>query len=185
MPPLTGLGLLCGEASSKALPWQPECLPLFEARDVVAYPVPAEFLSQSGGFLAACECLPIGLKRRIWHSSGKHRTWQASSTETTTSDMRTWAYGRIRGGSKSSLKAADFVNSTSASRRLGKVQSEPEHRRGVTKQVLRSVGKHPLPIPPSRDRFALDLLCKVNLFLALGARPEQARACSHYVVHRR
>ena len=97
-PPLTGLGLLCGEASSKALPWQPECLPLFEARDVVAYPVPAEFLSQSGGFLAAWECLPIGLKRRIWHSSGKHRTWQASSTETTTSDMRTWAYGRIRGG---------------------------------------------------------------------------------------
>ena len=65
------------------------------------------------------------------------------------------------GTERGSEKASDSVRPGSPSRRLGKTFYMPVRGGEVTADEAHAVGKHPLPISPSRDWFALFGLCKV------------------------
>ena len=54
----------------------------------------------------------------------------------------------------------DSVSPRHARRQLGKTRIEAVQGGGVAKSASLSEGKHPLPIPPSRGRFALLTLCQ-------------------------
>ena len=56
----------------------------------------------------------------------------------------------------------DSVSPRDAGRRLGKTSLMPVQGRAMTAEAARAVVKHPLPISPSRIRFALFGLCKVG-----------------------
>ena len=61
---------------------------------------------------------------------------------------------------KASPEPAEYVRPTGAGRQLGKTFRMAVRGREVTVAVGRAVGKHPLPISPSRRRFALFRLCQ-------------------------
>ena len=78
------------------------------------------------------------------------------------------------------------VSPRDARRRLGKTFYMPVQGREVTVDAARAVGKHPEPISPSRDRFALFGLCKVGSDLALerGLGTDPNGAPNQYVLAR-
>ena len=64
-------------------------------------------------------------------------------------------YRRIRGG-------REVVSPRDAHRQLGKTFYMAEQDGGALSAVFRTVVKHPLPISPSREWFALFTLCRVG-----------------------
>ena len=75
--------------------------------------------------------------------------------------------GSFRGAVGSPKNAVEFVRPAGAGPRLEKTRSEAVRGREALTPPVRSVGKHPQPISPSRRRFALDKLCLVGLFCGL------------------
>ena len=65
-----------------------------------------------------------------------------------------------RDAARGSKMTPDSVRLSSAGRRLGKTCRLAVPNRGVPFPRDRAVAKHPLPIPPSRRRFALLALCQ-------------------------
>ena len=68
-----------------------------------------------------------------------------------------------RGAARGPKKAPDSVRPGSAGRQLGKTFYMAVQGGGMMADAARAVGKHPLPISPSRSWFALLTLCKVIL----------------------
>ena len=68
--------------------------------------------------------------------------------------------GTSRGTARRSKMAPDLVNRPAAGHRLGKTRSLTVRGGEVTADEARAMGKHPLPISPSRSRFALFRLCR-------------------------
>ena len=69
-----------------------------------------------------------------------------------------------RGTARRPKMAPDSVSPRPARRQLGKTSLMPVQGREVTVEAARAVGKHPLPIPPSRSWFALLTLCQPGAF---------------------
>ena len=64
-----------------------------------------------------------------------------------------------RGAARRSKNASDLVSPWAACHRLGNTFYLAVRGREVMANSVRAVGKHPLPISPSRDWFALYQLC--------------------------
>ena len=65
-----------------------------------------------------------------------------------------------RGAARGPEKAPDSVSPRDARRQLGKTSLMPVRGGEVTADEACTVGKHPQPIPPCREWFALFILCK-------------------------
>ena len=63
---------------------------------------------------------------------------------------------------KASPRPSDSVRPGGAARRLGKTYRMAVQGGGEVDVAARAVGKHPLPIPPSLDWFALFRLCQLG-----------------------
>ena len=70
--------------------------------------------------------------------------------------------GHIRSGREGVTRAPEFVRPSSADRQLGKTCRLALQGGEVAPNAARAVAKHPLPISPCREWFALFGLCKVD-----------------------
>ena len=73
---------------------------------------------------------------------------------------------------KASPEPAEYVRPTGAGRQLGKTCRTAAKGGEVMDGAARAVGKHPLPIPSSREWFALFTLCKAGGARAGTQRPK-------------
>ena len=67
-----------------------------------------------------------------------------------------------RGAARGPKKAPDSVRPGAAARRLGKTFYMAIRGGTVMPDAARVIGEHPLPISPTRDWFALFILCKAE-----------------------
>ena len=78
--------------------------------------------------------------------------------------------GRTRGSREGASKTVGIRQAGGCRTRLGKTRLEALRGREALSPVGRSVDKNPLPISPSRPRFALDTLCQVGSVLPFEDR---------------